>query len=954
MEAADLRLKFSTDGDRAAIAALRGVDQGIQDVEKHAKSGGGALRTMFSVAGGVALGGFVDDVFRMGKGFLMANANAEQARLSLETVTGSADKAGALFKDLQQFAKETPFEFPELVQSSINLESFGLKTMDWLPTIGDTAAAMGKSVDQVTQAVLDATSGQYERLKELGIQAGVEGDKLRLSYMKNGKQITTLVDKNNKEIIADTIQGIWNSKYAGAMEKQSHSFNGQLSTLKDNITMKMQDITGGIFEASKGVLSFFNDVFAKGLTDAIRGIGGDNTPRFLVTLAAGLDGLADSFRAVLEAFGSGRGLDAILAELPESFQGVVGPILAVADALGDMWAAFQAGGLSGVGDVIVEEVGNIVSALGDIAGGVVNVVVDTTVDVVGEIRDLLQKGVLAFIGYAGRSTGDPMLRGLGGVGISEGAPDLTLDIVVDGLVKLTGDLANIADAIVRELQLQRSEAQLSAANEAGQALGQDIANTISQGISRGITQAGGVEGQPGTADGWLDSIKNFLTWEPEAFRGSESTYLDAAMAWATGVGQGVRQAIATGLSNAFNGTETFNMMTGTSTTSGGLASWLQGTADAIIQAFQDLPNDIAEGVGDLAIDIPTPELPDWLTDFEWITGPVADLVAAIGQAAADLRTAVQDLQFWKGQSSDVPPSQTPSRYDPGGPSSQPGMVGGEPVTTLPAVGAGPQFTIPAPDMTAFNAAISGAQASLSALTGATYQATLTADNGDVALKYTDAMAWGGIWAASAFTGRFLGDNGDVAVKYTDAMGWGGIWGSSVFTGTFAGDAGPAAVAYTNAMGWGAIWAGQVFTASFSVDLSGILNAVAVARQAAADIAAVLPHSPAKEGPLREPINWGWLMEGLPGSLRDAVRVTRAGVGSMAGLIGGPSLAVAGLPGGRRGYSAIGGSAGPVINIDLTGAYLGRGVKQELIELIEEHGGRLIDAKTRGQRVAGSR
>lgn len=222
----------------------------------------GGLGTAAKLGGAAVLGiGAIGGAFAvMG---IKANASAEQAKMALETVTGSAKRADELFTNLQAFAAKTPFEFPELVQASINLESFGIKTEDWLTTIGDTAAAMGKSIDQVTQAVLDAATGEFERLKELGISTTREGDKLTFHYMKNGKEITKTVDKNNKEIMLSTIQAIWNDKYAGAMEKQSKTFMGQWSTLKDNFNQVIMQITLPLFRLLTRFLGFANRWLSK-------------------------------------------------------------------------------------------------------------------------------------------------------------------------------------------------------------------------------------------------------------------------------------------------------------------------------------------------------------------------------------------------------------------------------------------------------------------------------------------------------------------------------------------------------------------------------------------------------------------------------------------------------------------------------------------------------------------
>jgi hypothetical protein len=146
------------------------------------------------------------------------------------------------------------------------------------------------------------------------------------------------------------------------------------------------------------------------------------------------------------------------------------------------------------------------------------------------------------------------------------------------------------------------------------------------------------------------------------------------------------------------------------------------------------------------------------------------------------------------------------------------------------------------------------------------------DTGGAAIAYSDVMAWGGIYGSSTFTGTFAGNTGPAAIAYSDVMNWGSIWQNSTFTATFAANTGPAAIAYTDAMSWGSIWDGTVFTASFSVDTSGITNAVGVARAAAQEISDLLPHSPAKKGPLSKPISFDHIAQ--------AARRDLSGIGTM--------------------------------------------------------------------------
>lgn len=195
----------------------------------------------------------------IGAAGLAVASNFEDASTTLTTLYGDVDTAKAKFQDLSAFAAQTPFEFPELLDATVKLKAYGIEAGDYLKILGDTASGMGKSLNDTVEALADAQTGEFERLKEFGIKAleitqknaeqlGVsaeEAGKTALMYTdKYGAQQVEVVDRNNREMITSTITGIWNDKYAGAMETRSKTLSGMLSTLKDNMSMALADLVG--------------------------------------------------------------------------------------------------------------------------------------------------------------------------------------------------------------------------------------------------------------------------------------------------------------------------------------------------------------------------------------------------------------------------------------------------------------------------------------------------------------------------------------------------------------------------------------------------------------------------------------------------------------------------------------------------------------------------------------
>lgn len=204
-------------------------------------------------------------------------------RASLETVTGSAGAADAAFDKIKQFTSETPFQVNEVADSFIKLAAYGIEpTDDLLRSLGNTASAMGKSLDQAVEAIADAATGEFERLKEFGIKASSEGDRVAFTF----RGVTTEVGKNSDEITR-YLQNIGNTDFSGAMERQMATLGGAFSNFGDavfNLTDKFASESGftvSVRSATTAITDLINKStegelaltkFSKGVGIAIGGL----------------------------------------------------------------------------------------------------------------------------------------------------------------------------------------------------------------------------------------------------------------------------------------------------------------------------------------------------------------------------------------------------------------------------------------------------------------------------------------------------------------------------------------------------------------------------------------------------------------------------------------------------------------------------------------------------------
>lgn len=196
-----------------------GVDGATADL---GKLGQAALKA------GAAIGG-LETARRVFESLVASQRNFDKLNSGLITMTGSAENAAKAFQVLQQFAKETPYGLNQAVEGFTKLVALGLEpSKEALISYGNTAAAMGKDLNQMIEAVADAATGEFERLKEFGIKASQQGDNVSFTF----RGVTTTVKKNSEEI-QKYLLNIGNTDFAGAMDVRAKTLDGILSSLAD-------------------------------------------------------------------------------------------------------------------------------------------------------------------------------------------------------------------------------------------------------------------------------------------------------------------------------------------------------------------------------------------------------------------------------------------------------------------------------------------------------------------------------------------------------------------------------------------------------------------------------------------------------------------------------------------------------------------------------------------------
>lgn len=227
---------------------------------------------------GVAIGNLMADVIKqvaqtiseVGKMGVEYNAQIETYQTALTTLTGSAEKANKIIEQVKKDAAATPFEVASLVKGNQLLISAGLsaeQARDDILALGNAISATGGGEEELSRMVIN-----LQQIKNVGkasaldikqfAYAGIDVYGLLADYTgKTREEVTDL------EISYEDLTGALKfaskegGKYFNAMEKQSKTFNGQLSNLKDNFMAFLGEATMPLFTFLKDeVLPIINGI----------------------------------------------------------------------------------------------------------------------------------------------------------------------------------------------------------------------------------------------------------------------------------------------------------------------------------------------------------------------------------------------------------------------------------------------------------------------------------------------------------------------------------------------------------------------------------------------------------------------------------------------------------------------------------------------------------------------
>lgn len=216
------------------------------------KAGSSVKSILGPLAAAASAYAVLDKLVSEGRSFAIMSAQ-------LETATGSAEAAAKEFDRLVQFAAETPFLLQQSVDAFTKLTNLGLEpSQRAMMSYGNTASAMGKDLTQMIEAVADASTGEFERLKDFGITAKSEGDKVSFTFRK----MTTTIGKNAAEI-EEYLMSLGETHFSTAMIARMATLDGAISNFQDTWDALFRNVL------ASGVGQLIEDGF-RGATSALQ------------------------------------------------------------------------------------------------------------------------------------------------------------------------------------------------------------------------------------------------------------------------------------------------------------------------------------------------------------------------------------------------------------------------------------------------------------------------------------------------------------------------------------------------------------------------------------------------------------------------------------------------------------------------------------------------------------
>lgn len=209
----------------------------------------------------------------------------ERYNTVLRTYLGSQERANSELERLQQLANSLPQDLDDITQAFTIFTRTGVDTSSKaLTAFSNIATANGKSLTQLGEAVADALTGEFERLKEFGIKVSKENNKF-VADIGNGQSI---IASSSAELVRKLqALGEEGGKFGNAAANNADSLNQSISNLQgalfttsvtigQNLAPALKqaaDLTANWLNTHQELVAALSTGLGQGLVSAVEGIG---------------------------------------------------------------------------------------------------------------------------------------------------------------------------------------------------------------------------------------------------------------------------------------------------------------------------------------------------------------------------------------------------------------------------------------------------------------------------------------------------------------------------------------------------------------------------------------------------------------------------------------------------------------------------------------------------------
>lgn len=244
-------------GERAGSAVERGASKGGTALEQAMIGAARRVGEAFVNMATQAISG-VEQVGRAGVEF---NAKMETYETAFSTLLGSGEEAQRIMAQIREDAASTPFDVDSLTSANQALVAAGVDADDArkdVLNLANAIAATGGGSAELSRMAANmqgirntgkATSMDIRQFANAGINIyGLLADAMGVTTEEAAEMEVSYEDLARAFEMAAESGGV----YENALEKQSQTFNGRISTLKDNATQLAGSLTEDLFTMLSG------------------------------------------------------------------------------------------------------------------------------------------------------------------------------------------------------------------------------------------------------------------------------------------------------------------------------------------------------------------------------------------------------------------------------------------------------------------------------------------------------------------------------------------------------------------------------------------------------------------------------------------------------------------------------------------------------------------------------